>query len=196
MVRNENQISQYGSLIKREGRKLTAMVEQILDFAGANAGKKKYDLRETSVSEIIDKALAESQSLIEEKGIVVESEIAENLPPIVADKNALSQAIQNLIGNAVKYSNGEKWLKISARNGGGKVKIVVEDKGIGISAKDLGHVFEPFYRAKAVVDEQIHGNGLGLSLVKQIITAHKGVIKVESELEKGSRFTIELPQVK
>ena len=192
VVRNENQISQYGNLIKREGKKLRSMVEQILDFAGANSGKKKYDLREADLREIVENALAECRSLIDEKGIVVESEIAENLPPIVADKNALSQALQNLIGNAVKYSNGEKWLKISAKNGGGKVKIAVEDKGIGIAKADLKHVLEPFYRAKAVVDEQIHGNGLGLSLVKQIVDAHKGELKIESELEKGSRFTIEL----
>ena len=70
---------------------------------------------------------------------------------------------------------------------------IVEDKGIGIAPKDLAHVFEPFFRAKAVVDEQIHGNGLGLSIVKQIAEAHKGAVKVESELGKGSKFTIELP---
>ncbi|MDQ3799433.1 MAG: HAMP domain-containing histidine kinase [Acidobacteriota bacterium] len=193
VVRSENQISQYGNLIKREGKKLRAMVEQILDFAGANSGKKKYDLRPAQVGEIITGALAECQPLIDEKKMVVETEIAENLPPVIADKNALSQAIQNLIGNAVKYSNGEKWVKISAKNGGGKVKIAVEDKGIGIAKNDLKHVFEPFYRAKSVVDEQIHGNGLGLSLVKQIVDAHKGEIKIESEPEKGSRFTIHLP---
>jgi signal transduction histidine kinase len=193
VVRNENQVSQYGNLIKREGKKLRAMVEQILDFAGANSGKKKYDLRDgASVREIVENALAECQPLIDEKEIVVERQIAENLPPVVADKNALSQAIQNLIGNAVKYSNGEKWVKISAQNGGGKVKIAVEDKGIGIAKADLKHVLEPFYRAKAVVDEQIHGNGLGLSLVKQIVNAHKGELKIESEPKKGSRFTIEL----
>lgn len=186
------QVARYGNLIKGEGKKLTAMVEQILDFAGANSGKKRYDLREASVPEIIENALAECQPLIDEKGIVVEREIAENLPPLIADKNALSQALQNLLGNAVKYSNGGKWVKISAKNGGGKIKITVEDNGIGISSKDLAHVLEPFYRAKAVVDEQIHGNGLGLSLVKQIVEAHRGNVKIESELGKGSRFTIEL----
>jgi signal transduction histidine kinase len=194
VAKESAQVSRYGNLIKGEGKKLTAMVEQILDFAGANSGKKRYDLRAASVPEIIENALAECQPLIDEKGIVVEREIAENLPSLMADKNALSQALQNLIGNAVKYSNGGKWVKISAKNGGSKIKITVEDHGIGISSKDLAHILEPFYRAKAVVDEQIHGNGLGLSLVKQIVEAHKGNVKVESELGKGSRFTIELPQ--
>jgi two-component system phosphate regulon sensor histidine kinase PhoR len=75
----------------------------------------------------------------------------------------------------------------------GKIKIAVEDKGLGIAKKDLPHVFEPFYRSASVVDEQIHGNGLGLSLVKQTVEAHKGEVKVKSEIGSGSKFTIYLP---
>ncbi|HVE56292.1 MAG TPA: HAMP domain-containing sensor histidine kinase [Pyrinomonadaceae bacterium] len=193
VAREDAQVSRYGNLIKGEGKKLSGMVEQILDFAGANSGKKKYDLREQNVREIVENALGECQTLIDEKGFTVEKEIAENLPPVKADANALSQAIQNLIFNSLKYSNGEKWLKISAKNGEGRVKIAVEDKGIGIAPKDLKHIFEPFFRAKAVVDEQIHGNGLGLSLVKETIEAHGGKISVESEIGKGSKFIVHLP---
>jgi len=196
VVQNENQVSQYGNLIKREGKKLSAMVEQILEFAGADSGKRKYDFRITNVEDIIENALAECAPLIHDKGFTVEKEIAENLPHITADKNALSQAIQNLIVNSVKYGNGNSWLKISAKNGGGTIKIAVEDKGIGIAPKDLKHIFEPFYRSKKVVDEQIHGNGLGLSLVKQTIEAHGGDIEVKSEIGKGSRFTIKLKSEK
>jgi signal transduction histidine kinase len=194
VAREQSQVSRYGDLIKGEGKKLSAMVEQILEFAGANSGKKKYDFREQNVKEIVEKAIAECQSVIEEKGFTVETEIAENLPAVKADANALMQAIQNLIGNSLKYSNGEKWLKISAKNGEGRVRITVEDKGIGIAPKDLKHIFEPFYRAKAVVDEQIHGNGLGLSLVKEAVEAHGGKVTAKSEIGKGSKFTIELPK--
>ncbi len=196
VIRDESKITNYGNLIKGEGRKLTNMVEQILEFAGANSGRKKYDLRQTEVEEIIENALCECQPLLQKEGFTLEKIIAENLPKISADKHALSHALQNLIVNAVKYGNGEKWLKISAENGGGKVKIAVEDKGIGIAPKDLKHIFEPFFRAKQVIDEQIHGNGLGLSLVKQTVEKHGGKIEVESEIGKGSRFTIELPQKK
>ncbi len=193
VVQNENQISQYGNLIKREGVKLSAMVEQILEFAGARSGKRKYDLRVTEIEKIIENALAECEPLIKEKGFTIEKEIAENLSSIAADEKALSQTIQNLIVNAIKYGNGNAWLKISATNGDGKIKIVVEDKGIGIAPNDLKHIFEPFYRSKTVVDEQIHGNGLGLSLVRQTVEAHGGKIAVESQIGKGSRFTIHLP---
>lgn len=193
VIRDENKISNYGNLIKREGRKLTAMVEQILEFAGANSGKRKYDFRTVDINKIIDEAIAECQPLIEEKNFTVEKEIAENLPNIIADEKALTQTIQNLIINALKYSNGSKWLKISAQNGNKKLKIAVEDKGIGIEKSELGKIFEPFYRSKQVVDEQIHGNGLGLSLVKQTIDAHGGKIHVESESGKGSKFIVHLP---
>lgn len=193
VAKEENQVAKYGNLIKGEGKKLSAMVEQILDFAGANSGRKKYDLREQNISQIIAETLNECQSLLDEKGFKVETEIAENLPKINADKLALSGAIQNLIANSIKYSNDAKWLKISARNGDNKLKIIVEDKGMGIPKNDLKHIFEPFFRAKSVVDEQIHGNGLGLSLVKQTVEAHGGKIAVESEVGKGSKFIVHLP---
>ncbi len=197
VAREEKQVSRYGNLIKSEGKKLSKMVEQILEFAGANAGKTKYDFRSRTVKTIVEDALRECQPLIEGKDFEVECEIAENLPLVQADAAAMSRAIQNLISNSLKYSKPAlKWLKISATNGGGKVKIAVEDNGIGIAPADLKHIFEPFYRAKAVVDEQIHGNGLGLSLVKETVEAHGGKISAESEIGKGSKFTIQLPQKK
>jgi two-component system phosphate regulon sensor histidine kinase PhoR len=186
-------MTQYGSLIKREGKKLSAMVEQILEFAGARSGQKKYDLRETNVKTIIERALDDCQNLISEKGFIVETDIAENLPTVSVDDNALTHAVQNLITNAVKYGGDNHWLKISAGNGNERLKIIVEDKGIGIDSKDISKVFAPFYRAKSVVDAQIHGNGLGLSLVKQTAEAHGGKVSVESKPGGGSKFTILLP---
>lgn len=193
VIRDEAKIANYGNLIKREGKKLSAMVEQILEFAGAKSGTRKYDFRPIEVEKIIDDAIGECRPLLEEKGFTLEKEIAENLPPISADKQALTQAVQNLIANSIKYSNDEKFVKISARNGGGKIKIAVEDKGLGIEKNEIGKIFEPFYRSKKVVDAQIHGNGLGLSIVKQIVEAHDGKIEVESEIGKGSRFIVHLP---
>ncbi len=196
VIRDEQKIASYGNLIKREGKKLSAMVEQILEFAGARSGKRKYDFQTVEIKKIIEEAVSECKPLIEENSFTLETEIAENLPEISADRQALTQAVQNLIANSIKYSDGEKFIKISAQNGGGKIKIAVEDKGIGIEKNEFGKIFEPFYRSKKVVDAQIHGNGLGLSLVKQIVDAHGGKISVESESGKGSCFTVELPQFK
>lgn len=194
VTKEETQISRYGNLIKGEGKKLSAMVEQILEFAGADSRRKRYNLIDVSVNEIVADAIAECYPLLKENGFTIEKEIAHDLPQVVGDKEALSRSIQNLIANSIKYGNGEKWLKVSAVNGGQTVKITVEDRGPGISKGDLRQIFEPFYRSKSAVDAQIHGNGLGLSIVRQIVEEHGGKVSAESEVGKGSRFIIELPQ--
>src|SRR5207302_1961340 len=104
--------------------------EQILDFAGANAGHRRFNFVSTPVGDVVDNALAECRPLIDEKNMSVETDIPASLPPISADRAALSQAIQNLIANSIKYSNGNAWLRVTAENGDGKIKISVEDRGI------------------------------------------------------------------
>ncbi|HUR96895.1 MAG TPA: HAMP domain-containing sensor histidine kinase [Pyrinomonadaceae bacterium] len=196
VAKETGQVARYGDLIKGEGKKLSTMVEQILEFAGANSGKQKYSFAPVDVRAVIEDALKECRPLIESGGFDVETDFQNDLPRVSADRTALSSAIQNLIANSVKYSNGSAWIKLSAANGGGRVKIVVEDKGIGISGVELRQIFEPFYRAKQVVDAQISGNGLGLNLVKNIVEAHGGKVSVESSIGAGSTFTIEIPQGK
>ena len=193
-VTNETaQVSRYGELIKSESRKLSSMVEQILEFAGANSGRQRYNFADVAVADVIGQAILECRPLLDEKGITVRPEISSSLPAIKGDKNALSIAIQNLIGNAAKYSSGGSWIGISAEGSGDTVQIAVEDQGLGMSKSDLRQAFEPFFRSKQVVEAQIHGNGLGLSLVKKIVEAHGGGVSASSELGKGSRFTIVLP---
>ena len=115
------------------------------------------------------------------------------------DAAILPRALQNLIRNAIKYSGEQRWIGIQAlaQPGahGGEVSITVRDSGLGIPRADLPHIFEPFYRAHEVVAAQIHGSGLGLSVVRQIIEAHGGRIAVQSQPGKGSAFTLDLPCV-
>jgi signal transduction histidine kinase len=190
---DREQVARYGGLIKGEGRKLSAMVEQILQFAGARSGKRKYNFAPANPRDLVDAAIDECRPILDEEGFEVETSVDEALPALIVDADALTTALQNLISNSVKYSNGERWIKVTASNGKGTIKLTVEDRGIGLATDDLKHVFEPFYRAKDVVDAQIHGNGLGLALVKEIAEAHGGSVKARSELGKGSEFTIELP---
>lgn len=194
VAKDKEQVSRYGDLIKGEGKKLSAMVEQILEFAGARSGKKKYNFAKADLAEITRDAVAACSSIASEKDFVLDTAIPETLPIGRADSEALLRAVQNLIANSIKYSNGSRWARVAAENGGGTVKISVEDRGIGISPDDAKKIFEPFFRSAEVVDAQIHGNGLGLSLVKEIAEAHGGSVSVTSEIGKGSKFTIEVPQ--
>ncbi|HKP70538.1 MAG TPA: HAMP domain-containing sensor histidine kinase, partial [Pyrinomonadaceae bacterium] len=193
VAKEDGQVARYGELIKGEGKKLTAMVEQILEFAGSNSARRKFNFARTEVRELVRDAVKQCQPLIDSGGFSVEEAVAEKLPPISVDRSALSSAIQNLIANSVKYSNGSKWIRVSAVNGGDAVRISVEDRGIGIAGDELKRIFEPFYRSKDVVDSQISGNGLGLNLVQKIVDAHSGKVTVESKPGEGSTFTIELP---
>lgn len=191
------QVEKYGDLIKNEGRRLTGMVEQMLEFAGARSGRKGYDLRPVEVATIIEEALEYCNPLVVEKSFLIDKEIQPDLPLVNADPAALGNSLQNLLNNAMKYSGDRRWIGIRAttgENGKGKeVRITVEDKGRGIEASELPHIFEPFYRGRDVVAAQIRGNGLGLSLVKQIMESHRGKVTVTSEAGVGSSFTLHLP---
>lgn len=197
LIDNRDQIKRYGGLIRDEGRRLTGMVEQVLEFAGAQSGRKTYELRPTEPSRVIEDVIAACHLQLEEGGFKLEKNLASDLPLVNADAAALSRAIQNLLLNAMKYSGDNRWIGLSAESvmtdRGNEVRIKVSDQGIGIASSELPHIFEPFYRGKEVVASQIHGNGLGLSLVKHIVEAHSGKVSVESKAKQGSEFTLQLP---
>lgn len=199
VIKDPQRIVDYGTLIRKQTRSLQDMVEQILEFAGVQSGKQKYELHPTSVNQVINEVIASSQPLLAEGDFQLETNIAPDLPVVMADSPALARAIQNLLNNAMKYSGENRWIGITAQAAtnakGSEVRITVADHGLGISAEDQRHIFEPFYRGDDVRAAQIHGNGLGLSLVKNIVTAHNGRITVESAIGKGSQFTIALPAV-
>jgi signal transduction histidine kinase len=195
VIKDPQRIAHYGALIRKETRRLQEMVEQILEFAGVQSGKQKYELHPTNVNQVITDVLSASQPLLAEGGFQLETDIAPDLPAVLADSPALARALQNLLNNAMKYGGESRWIGVNAQASAqtGEVRITVADRGLGISAEDQRHIFEPFYRGSEVKAAQIHGNGLGLSLVKNIVTAHNGRITVESAEGKGSQFTITLP---
>jgi len=192
--------AQYGEVIYREGRRLTDMVEQVLEFAGAQSGGPRYEFRPTDVKAFIDGAVAACQAQIQERNFQLETLIAPDVPPVLGNGAALRRAVQNLISNAIKYDGEDGWARISAQTSPwekgqqrNEVQITIEDRGVGINSADIPHIFEPFYRGHQAVAAQIEGSGVGLSLVKHIIEAHGGRISVSSRPGAGSTFTIHLP---
>ena len=198
VIKDTAQVRRYGELIRGEGRRLTEMVEQALEFAGAERGRARLNLAPVSVSEVVEAALASCRAADERGRFTFETDVPDDLPPVLADADALRRSLQNLVGNAMKYGGGGGWIGVRARAASGprgtaEVRIDVEDRGRGIAPADLPHIFEPFYRGREAVAAQIRGSGLGLSLARGIVEAHGGRISVESTRGRGSVFTLHLP---
>ena len=123
----------------------------------------------------------------------MDTRVMTGLPMVMGDAASLTRAVQNLISNAIKYSDAERWIGVSVFTEGAFAKIAVQDRGPGVAPSDLPHIFEPFYRGRSAVEGQIQGSGIGLSLVKQAVDAHGGRIDVSSDRGVGSTFCISLP---
>lgn len=193
VIHDEAQIRKYGALIRGEGRRLSDLVEQILELAGIQSGQRGFALRAVDVGAVVHDVLNASQALIDQAGIRVEVEIQNQLPAVRADEPALRRIVQNLIDNAIKYGATGGWIGITARAADSRVMLSVTDKGIGIAPADQARIFEPFYRSADVVAARIQGAGLGLSLVRRIVEGHDGQITVRSAPGQGSEFTISIP---
>jgi signal transduction histidine kinase len=195
-VREPAQLARYGSVISSQARNLTGLVEELLQFAALKERRQRHEDQPIDVGELIDATLAGARELIEAANFAVERDVEPDLPRVMGDPIALSQCLQNLIANALKYGRDGRWLGLSARAVGmdemRELQISVSDRGIGIASSDLRHIFEPFYRSPSVAG-RVHGTGLGLALARSIADAMKGRITVASAPGKGSTFTLHLP---
>ena len=193
IVKDQVEIRKYGDLVRNEGRRLTDMVEQILEFAGIDSGQRGFALSTVAIPPMLEDIVESQRSLLNATGIRVEYEIADRLPPVLGDLPALRRVFENLVTNAIKYGESGGWLGIRARPVGREVHVTVADRGLGIAAAEQTRIFEPFYRTPVVIAARIQGTGLGLSLVQRIVRAHGGSITVRSEPGNGSEFTVALP---
>jgi signal transduction histidine kinase len=149
------------------------------------------------VEDVVASALESTADLIASARFAVERRIAPGLPPAMGDPAAVSQCLQNLVTNALKYGQAGRWIGIQARTaegvGGPEIQVSVSDRGIGIERSELGRIFEPFYRSPSPQTARIRGTGLGLSVAKRLAEAMKGRLTVTSVPGQESTFTLHLP---
>jgi signal transduction histidine kinase len=183
----------YFRMIVQESDRLARLVENILDFSRMEEGRREYRIEPLDPTPWLRKLAADFEAEVAVSGAAVEADIPDGLPAMSADREALGSAVRNLLDNAVKYSPGAKTVWLDAAAEGGEIRIAVRDRGVGISEQDRKHIFDRFYRADGEISKQVKGAGLGLSLVRYIVTAHGGTVECQSRVGEGSTFTIRLP---
>jgi signal transduction histidine kinase len=192
-LKTPEKCQEYYSIIRKESERLTALINNILDFSRIEAGRKEYDFRETDLRELVHNTLESYRYQIEQNGFAFEERISEDIPPLRVDREAMARSLLNLVNNALKYSQDRKFIGVNLFRDNGAVKLEVVDHGIGIPIHEQGKIFEKFYRVGDPLVHNTKGSGLGLSLVRHIVRAHGGQILVDSAPGRGSKFTITLP---
>ena len=183
---------EYYRIIRKESERLTALINNILDFSRIEAGRKEYDFRETDMSELVHNTLDSYRYQLEQSGFQFQEKIDE-VPSMRVDREAMARSLLNLVNNALKYSQDRKYIGVNLYRDNGSVKLEVVDQGIGIPHQEQQKIFEKFYRVGDPLVHNTKGSGLGLSLVRHIVQAHGGEVSVDSAPGQGSKFTIVLP---
>jgi signal transduction histidine kinase/tetratricopeptide (TPR) repeat protein len=192
-VKDSDKMERYYSLITQDVDRLTHLVRNILDFSKIEEGKREYEFVETDVGQLVMKQIDDLKKDEFSKGLEIQTHISEDIPPLDVDREALSQAFNNLLDNAVKFSPKRKQIEVNVKKDNLDVVIEVKDRGIGIPTHELNRIFDKFYQGKNTVRISGKGTGLGLTLIKHMIEAHGGRIEVWSQVGEGSTFTIILP---
>jgi two-component system phosphate regulon sensor histidine kinase PhoR len=180
-------------IIAQETERLTALIGRLLDWARMESGKRSYRFERQAVEPILEAALQAFEPQRLSLPTEVRRAFEPGLPPVTADRDALIEALLDLLNNAHKYTGAQKVITVGASRSGPTVLISVADNGPGIEGADQSRIFEKFYRARDPLQRTIEGSGLGLAMVKHIVTAHGGRVTVASEVGHGATFTVALP---
>ncbi len=192
-VPSEERKGEYYRVIGKESRRLTQLINNILDFSRIEAGRKEYRLVPSDIASVVRDVVESYRFAIEKLGFALQLELADDLPPLALDPEALSQALINLLNNAIKYSPEHKAITVSVRREADRVLLSVSDRGIGIPRSEHRRIFEKFYRVETSLVHTTKGSGLGLALVQHITEAHGGHVELRSTPGEGSTFTLSLP---
>jgi signal transduction histidine kinase len=191
--RNEQQLREYLELIASENDRLRRVAENFLTFSRLDRGKQVLDVEPIAPHAIAAQAVAPFAARLAAPGCDFTMEVADTLPEILADREALGQVLANLLDNALKYTGDEKRIALRARKSGAMLAFTVGDNGIGIPQDQRRAIFEPFHQVDQRLSRTREGAGLGLAIVRRIVTAHGGEITVAGEPGKGSVFTVKIP---
>lgn len=192
---DEKTTREYLKLLATENARLSRLIDNFLTFSRLERNKFKFEFALVSPQRIVESAIAAMGERAHAAGCKVESHVAPGIPEINGDADALTTALLNLLDNAWKYSGDEKHIVVRAEARDGHVDFAVKDNGIGLSALEQRRVFRRFYQSDQRLARTVGGCGLGLSIVQSIIEAHRGSVRVESEVGRGSTFIIEIPAV-
>ncbi len=180
-------------MIAKENVRLSRLIDNFLTFSRIERNKYAFDFNETPAASIAESTAGAVRERFQPPGCRFEVNIAPNLPSVMADADAMVTALLNLLENAWKYSGEDKQITLAASAVDGSVCFAVRDNGIGLSPRDTKRIFKRFYQVDQRLSRSGGGCGLGLSIVKFVVEAHRGNIQVESEPGRGSTFTITLP---
>ncbi len=190
---SKEMVKEFNNIILTEGKRLAKFIENVLDFSKLEQGDEKITKSPCDLTEILLEAINNYNQQAKEKKISINQEIPEAEIIVIGDKERLTRAISNIINNAIKFTKEGGKIKIIAQEFLKEVEIVVSDTGIGIPQKDLPYLFEKFNKLDRP-GKQYPGTGMGLSAAQQIISLHKGLIKIDSEVNKGTSVIIRLPK--
>jgi two-component system phosphate regulon sensor histidine kinase PhoR len=192
-VATDDKRREYLQIIVNESERLTALIENVLDFAKFERGKSAFEFHEGDVGQAVTRAVEVYRYRAEREGVEVELSIHPRLPVVSFDERALELLLMNLLDNALKYAKDGKRVLVDVRTAKNALEIRVSDKGPGVPPHERRRIFERFVRGSAGADQQVRGSGIGLALVKHIAESHGGKAWVESEFGKGSTFIVTIP---
>jgi signal transduction histidine kinase len=197
LISDKEKALEYGKTLEKESKRLSKMIEQVLSFAALQSGGGRAGCEPIDVSELLREIVSEYRPALEQKGWEVQEEI-EPVGRARIDRRTLESCLYNLIDNAAKYANSGRWLRVTASRDARKskplVRINVEDRGPGIAAEDLHHIFKPFYRGRGLAASPVPGAGLGLSIVRRHLRKLGGDASVASSAH-GCAFSLVLPAI-